>query len=178
MTDTATLGVPVIETERCRLRAKTLEDFPFYRDLWADPEVTRFIGGGARSEEDTWAKFLRTAGCWKLLGYGYWALEEKSSGELIGQVGFGEFKRTLTPTLKGTLEIGWVLSPAAYGKGYASEAAQAAVRWGDEAFPGKVMSCIIDPAHAASIRVAEKCGFRETGRADYLGSEVVMMHRY
>ncbi len=171
------LKVPVIETARLRLRGRTLEDFPFFVEMWADPEVTRFIGGKPRGEEEVWTKYLRTLGHWAIMGYGYWAVEEKASGALIGEVGFGDFKRDMTPSIKGEPEIGWVLASSAHAKGYASEAALAAIGWGDAHFKGARMSCIIEPAHAASIRIAEKCGFKETARTTLHGDAVLLLHR-
>jgi len=171
------LKVPVIETARLRLRGRTMEDFPFFLAMWADPAVTRFIGGKPRGEEKTWTNYLRMLGHWAIMGYGYWAVEEKDSGALIGEVGFGDFKRDMIPSIKGEPEIGWVLAASAHGKGYASEAALAAVEWGDKHFKGARMSCIIEPAHAASIRIAEKCGFKESARTTLHGDEILLMHR-
>ena len=73
--------------------------------------------------------------------------------------------------------MGWLLEVAAQGKGYATEAVLAAARWGDVHLKGKRMSCIIDPDHAASIRIAEKCGFKKTGETVYHGSKVLLLHR-
>jgi len=171
------LKVPVIETERLRLRGRTLEDFPFFLEMWKDPTVTRFIGGKPREEEETWTKYLRMLGHWSVMGYGYWAVEEKATGNLIGEVGFGDFKRDMSPSIKGEPEIGWVLAPCAHGKGYATEATGAAVSWGDKNLMAARMSCIIEPEHGASIRVAEKCGFQETARTAYHGEEIVLLHR-
>ncbi|GJL93836.1 MAG: N-acetyltransferase [Hyphococcus sp.] len=169
--------VPLIETERLRLRGRTLEDFPFYREMWADPVVTKYIGGKPQDEENCWSKYLRMIGHWAALGFGFWAVEEKTSGKLIGEAGFGEFKRNMTPSTKGEPEVGWVFSPEAHGKGYATEAAQAIVAWGDGFFNGARMSCIIDPPNIGSIRVAEKCGFTLTGRATYMEDEILLLHR-
>jgi RimJ/RimL family protein N-acetyltransferase len=52
--------VPVVETERLILRGHTLDDFPAFAAMWADPAVTRFIGGAPLSQEESWGKFLRT----------------------------------------------------------------------------------------------------------------------
>ncbi len=169
--------VPVLETGRLRLRAITANDWPFLRDMWADAEVTRYIGGKPKAEEEAWTTFLRIVGHWQIMGYGYWMVEEKASGAPLGEVGFVDFRRDITPSLQGEPEIGWVFATASHGKGYATEAALEAVRWGDDFFDGARMSCIIDPPHIASIRVAEKCGFSETARTQYEGNEILILHR-
>jgi RimJ/RimL family protein N-acetyltransferase len=69
------MSAPRIETARLVLRAQTLDDFPFFAAMWADPIATRYIGDGApRETEETWASFLAHAGRWKLLGFGSWAV--------------------------------------------------------------------------------------------------------
>lgn len=168
---------PAIETERLRLRARTLEDFPFFVEMWADPEVTRHIGGTPRSEEETWTKFLRMIGHWAALGFGYWAVEERRTGRVIGEAGFGRFKRVIAPSLHGAAEMGWSIAPRAQGKGYATEAASAAVAWGEAFFGATRMSCIIGEGNAPSIRVAEKVGFEPAGTARYHDEDVLVFYR-
>src|SRR6185437_14332403 len=55
-------------------------------------------------------------------GYGFWAIEEKASGRVVGDIGYMDVKRGLTPTLDGMPEIGWALASDAQVRGYASEA--------------------------------------------------------
>ena len=169
--------VPRVETERLILRGHTLDDFPAIRDMWADPQVTKFIGGKPRPEEECWLKFLRATAFWVHLGYGYWIVEEKVSGAIVGEVGFGEFKRDISPSNRGEPDIGWVLATRFHGKGYGYEAAAAAIAWGDANAIASPMSCIVKPDNTASIRIAEKCGFTETTRTPYHGEEVVLLHR-
>ena len=102
--------------------------------MWADPEVTRYIGGTPLTEEESWARLLRYVGHWSLLGFGYWVVEEKTTGNFIGEVGFADYKRDL-PSLKDLPEIGWVFSSQASGKGYATEAVRAASAWVTRASP-------------------------------------------
>jgi RimJ/RimL family protein N-acetyltransferase len=169
--------VPILETPRLRLRGHRLEDFVHSAAMWADPVVTRFIGGQPLTEEEAWTKFLRYAGHWALLGFGYWVVEEKATGDFVGEVGFADYKRDLQPSLKGVPEIGWVLASHTHGKGYATEAVRAAVAWGDAHFQSPRTACIIAPENQTSIRVAVKCGYREAQPAVYKGRPMLMYVR-
>ncbi len=169
--------IPVLETERLILRGHRLEDFEACVAMWGDAGVTRFIGGKPFTREETWSRLLRYAGHWAHLGFGFWAIEEKASGAFMGELGFAEFKRDIKPSLEGMPEAGWALVAAAHGKGYATEALRAALAWGDKKFAGRTVCCIISPENAASIRVAEKCGFREFARTTYKGSPTVIFKR-
>ncbi len=159
------------------LRARTVEDFPAYREIWANPQTTRYIGGEPVSSEDCWMRFSRAAGQWRLCGYGLWAVEDRSTGKFIGEVGAADFKRIISPPLEGMPECAWSLDPAVHGRGYASEALSAALGWLDVNLNAVRFSCIIDPANAPSIRVAEKAGFRLVGTADYKRSILNLYHR-
>jgi len=169
--------VPVLETERLKLRGHRLEDFVQCAAMWADPSVIRYIGGKPLTEEESWTRFLRYVGHWSLLGFGYWVAEEKGSGNFVGEIGFADYKRDLEPSLKGMPEIGWVLAAAAHGKGYATEAVGAVVEWGDARFQGAGTACIIAPDNLASIRVAQKCGYRQSQLATYKGHPTLIFVR-
>jgi RimJ/RimL family protein N-acetyltransferase len=104
-------------------------------------------------------------------------VEEKATGNFLGEVGFAENQRDLKPSLKGTLETGWVFVPSAHGKGFATEAVQAALAWSDLRFPSTRTACIIDSPNLASFRVAGKCGYREFSRTAYKGASVILLSR-
>src|SRR5271155_4605286 len=116
------VSVPVLETERLRLRGHRLDDFASCAAMWADPivtrHITRHIGGRPFSEEESWHRLLRYVGHWVLLGFGYWVVEEKATGAFIGEVGFADWKRSLEPSLGEMPEIGWVFASSSHGKGY------------------------------------------------------------
>jgi RimJ/RimL family protein N-acetyltransferase len=169
--------VPAIETKRLKMRGHRLDDFIDCAAMWGDPIVTRHIGGKPFSEEEVWARLLRYVGHWFLMGFGYWAIEEKTTGSFIGELGFADFKRDIEPSLKGIPELGWALASKAHGKGYATEAVRAAVAWGDAHFEKGRTVCIIHPANLASIRVAEKCGYKEFQRTTYKGHATVLFNR-
>ena len=175
--DRLSVAVPVIETERLRLRRHRAADFAACASMWADPNVTRYLGRGPQTPEEVWARLLRYVGHWALLGFGFWALEEKESSGLIGDLGFMDFRRDMQPSLEGVPEIGWILAAHAHGKGYASEAVRAAVAWGDSHFPSARTACIINPENVRSLRVAEKCGYKESHHTTYHGQPVGVFFR-
>jgi hypothetical protein len=83
------LDIPVVETERLRLRGHTLDDFAHTRALWGDAAVVTYMGGKPFTSEECWTRFLRYFGHWSVLGFGYWVVEEKATGDFVGEVGFG-----------------------------------------------------------------------------------------
>jgi RimJ/RimL family protein N-acetyltransferase len=157
--DLSPIVAPRIETGRLLLRAHTLADAPASAALWADETVTRFIGGRPHTREESWARLLRYAGHWSLLGYGYWLVEEKESGAFVGEVGLADYHRDVQPPIDGVPEIGWVLSPGHHGKGYAAEAVQAVIDWADSTLHPARIVCLIHPENAASLRLAHRFGF-------------------
>jgi RimJ/RimL family protein N-acetyltransferase len=168
----------MIETPRLRMRLHRLDDFDDFAAMWADAQVVEHITGTPSTREQTWARLLRYAGHWAMMGYGYWVVKERESGAFVGEVGFADYRRKIEPSLEGIPELGWVLAAHAHGKGYATEAARAAVDWGEEHFTHVPrIACIIAPQHHASIRVAEKCGFTLLTQTTYLGSPTLVYTR-
>ena len=144
--------------------------------MWADEAVTRYIGGKPSTREEAWARLLRYPGHWALLGYGYWLIEEKTSGRFVGEGGFGNFKREIEPPLDAP-EQGWALAPWAHGKGYASEAVGAMLAWGEAHFGRTDFVCMISPENAPSLRLAAKAKYHEAGRIFYKGEPSILMRR-
>ena len=71
---------PVIETERLRLRPHQPDDLADCVAMWSDPAVVRYTIGSPSPLQKTWLRVLAYRGHWAMLGYGYWAVEEKVSG--------------------------------------------------------------------------------------------------
>lgn len=168
--------VPSIETERLRLRGHTLADFEPLAAMWADPAVVRHISGKPSTREESWGRLLRYPGHWALMGYGFWAIEEKQSGAFVGEGGFADFKRDIDPPIDAP-EQGWALAPAAHGKGYALEAVSAMLAWGEAHFRRRDFVCMISPENARSLRLAERLGYREYARGTYKEEASVMLRR-
>jgi RimJ/RimL family protein N-acetyltransferase len=173
---TSQRAAPVIETERLVLRPHAATDFDGVYTLWADPLVMRHILGRPSTREESWSRLLRYAGHWSLLGFGFWAMQEKGGASFVGEVGLAEFQRQIEPTFGGDPEAGWVLMPSAHGKGYATEAMRAVLAWSDRELRANT-GCIISPENKASIRVAEKLGFSEWQRSTYNAEQLIMFRR-
>jgi RimJ/RimL family protein N-acetyltransferase len=154
------------ETERLRFRPFTPDDVDAGYALWSDPDVGRYTGGPHVSHEQTRALIAAHARNQDRHGFSVWAVEDRETGELIGEVG-------LQP-LEGSgpeIEIGWAFAPGAWGHGYATEAAQA---WLDLAFGTLGLDeviAVIRPENEASHRVARRLGMEPAGRRRAYGAE-------
>jgi RimJ/RimL family protein N-acetyltransferase len=170
--------VPTVETPRLVLRGFRESDLEAWSAAMADPEVVRFLGGQPYAREETWRRAALSTGLWSMLGYGYWAAERKEDGRIVGQIGFADFKRDMSPSIEGLPEIGWIFAPQAQGQGYATEAVLAALAWADEALGRSEIVAIINHANAASIRIAEKGGFGSREEAVYKGEPILLFRRH
>ena len=169
--------IPVIETQRLQLRAHRIGDLPACTAMWSDPNVTKYITGRPSTPQQTWLRLLAYLGHWDLLHFGYWAIEEKSSGAFIGEVGFADFKRDIPAAMQEVPELGFALVSSVHGNGYATESVRGALRWADAQLPSTRTVCLTDPENAASVRVAEKCGYALFDRGTYNDRPVLFLSR-
>jgi len=153
-----TPAAPTLETPRLILRGWRAEDLAPYAAMMADAGTARFITrkGLAYSQAQTWAEMALLIGHWQLLGHGMFVVEERATGAFLGRVG------PLQPPGYPGFEIAWGLAPAARGKGYAVEAASAAIDWSFAHVPLDRIVSLIHPRNRASQRVAERLGERRT----------------
>ncbi len=168
---------PRLESARLVLAGHTLADLGDCTAMWGDPIVTRHIGGRPFTPEEVWGRLHRYIGHWALLGFGYWALREKATGRYVGELGFADFRRPISPPFGDTPEAGWTLAPWAHGKGLATEGMLAALRWADASFGHRATGCMIHPENAASLRVAERCGYTQNASAVYHGEPSLIFRR-
>lgn len=169
-------AIPELETPRLRLRGHRADDHRAAIAIWKSDEVVRRLTGAALSSHEVWVRLLRYSGLWDFLGYGYWAVEDRETGEYIGQLGFADFKRDLAGVDELSPEAGWVLHPDWSGRGLATEGMGAACRWLDAAGGYPRSYCIIGPENGASIRVADKLGYRAI-RDTVIGGEPTRVFR-
>ena len=158
-----------LETERLVLRMFGNDDLEAYHAMCSDAEVMQFIGPGKTMNRiETWRHIATMLGHWQLRGYGSWAVEEKASGRLVGRVGF------LYPEGWPGLELGWLLGRDAWGSGYATEAARAALQHGFRVFGFSRVISLIFPENTRSIRVAQRLGGAADGMTEVLGMRVLV----
>ena len=167
---------PTLETERLTLRAFRADDLEPLAAMWADADVVRYIGGQALSREDTWRRSLAACGQWPYTGWGYWIAELKGCGEVVGQLGFADFKRDMEPSIEGEPELGYVFSPKVHWQGIAFESCAAALEWADANLNASYPA-IISPDNVASIRLAERLGFERSSEATYRGERIALFRR-
>lgn len=153
-----TPAAPRLETARLTLRGWRPEDFEPYAAMLAEPETARFITrkGEPFSKGEVWREMALLIGHWQMLGHGMFVVEERATGAFLGRIG------PLAPPGWPGFEIAWGLTAAACGRGFAQEAARAAIDWSFETFALDRIVSIIHPLNVASQRVAERVGERRT----------------
>ncbi len=145
------LNLPEIRTERLVLRPPSAEDFDAWADFSADEEVMRYIGG-TQPRSVAWRTMAMHVGSWHLKGFGLFSVLEQKSGMWIGRAGPWQPDSWPEP------EIGYSFARYAWGQGYASEAASAALAWAFETLRWTNAVHYIVSENLASIAVAKKIG--------------------
>jgi len=156
-----------LETQRLHLRPFTADDVDDLAPIYADAEVMRFIGSGKpRNREETLSWLAGMLRHWEKHGFGMWATIDKGTNVLIGRSGLCFLDNT------GEVEVGYLLAKAYWGKGLATEAAAAGLRFGfEELRLGRIVA-VAQHANRASRRVLEKIGMQYEKDARYYQTDV------
>ena len=158
----------VLNTERLRLRQWRDDDRPAFAEMNADPAVARYLPSVlTRAQSD--ATLDRIVAHFAAHGFGLWAVEVRDGAELIGFTGLARprFEAHFTPCV----EIGWRLRSAAWGRGFATEAAHAALAFGFAQGLSEIVSFTV-PANQPSRRVMEKLGMTLEDEFDHPNVDV------
>jgi RimJ/RimL family protein N-acetyltransferase len=142
-----------IETDRLILRPTAPGDFEAWARFAADPEVMRHLGG-VQPRSTAWRGFIAMAGAWQIQGFAMFSVIEKSTGNWLGRIG-----PWMPEGWPGT-EVGWGLVREAWGKGYALEAATAAIDWSFRQLGWSEVIHTISADNAGSKAVARRLGSR------------------
>jgi RimJ/RimL family protein N-acetyltransferase len=148
----------ILETERMTLRTWTYADADALFEICKDAEVMLHIGDGKPYESVEKAReFLNWAVPYqKKNGFCRWACVERSSGKIIGSCGFA--RREMEE-----VELGYLFARESWGKGYATEAARACLKYGFDKIGFTKLIALTDVDHEKSHRVLEKIGFTRRG---------------
>jgi len=158
--------IPELKTERLLLRGFRQSDFDAHAAMCADPEVMRHMTGSPLSAPDAWRQMAMFAGHWTLRGYGIWAVEESASGTFIGRIGL------YFPEGWPDRELGWALARQHWGRGFATEACTAALRYAFDTLGWDYVISLISPDNVRSAALARRLGARSDGVTEVLGHHV------
>jgi RimJ/RimL family protein N-acetyltransferase len=164
MNSTFALSVPQLQTERLMLREYRREDFDVFADHLANPVSSAHLGPADRNT--AWRIFCSQAGLWLIHGAGWWAVEERQTGQLVGNVG-AFFREEST-----VMELGWNTYSAFWGQGFAKEAAAAAMNYALEIRREPKVRALIASANESSLRVAQRLGLTYEAETEMYGKAI------
>lgn len=138
-------------------------DFQRFYEIHADPRTNLFNPKGPMNLEIAEQIFGDILDHWKIKGFGTWTVKEKENPGFI--IGFGGLSdRLYVDEIK--LNLGYRFDKDYWGKGYATELAQAAITFGFHELDKNEIFAVVRPKHLASIKVLEKCKLRLFGELD------------
>ncbi len=164
MNDALPISVPRLLTDRLALREYRVEDFAAFADHLSNPESAAHLGLVDRPT--AWRIFSSHAGLWLLHGTGWWSIEERQTGQLVGSV--GAFYRDGATVL----EMGWNTYRAFWGRGIANEAAAAVLKYAFEVRREPKVRALVDAGNESSRRVAARLGMTYEMQTTLNGKEI------
>lgn len=160
-----------IETERLLLRPWREGDWVRLHRTYGDEEVMRWLASPGVDVATTAFAVGRMSMHWTLQGYGMFATEVRSTGELVGRVGL--MFHPDWPLDGPKVEVGWTLQRSAWGNGYATEGATASLRFGFDELGLPTIFSMTRPDNARSRAVMERCGLTYRGDIEFHGVQQV-----
>jgi RimJ/RimL family protein N-acetyltransferase len=154
----------IIRTKRLGLRNWSKNDIPEMAKINSDPEVMKYFPS-TYDLEQTKSFVKRMSGHCKEFNYCYFAVDLLETNAFIGFVGlmYQDYKADFTPCI----DIGWRLSKYFWGKGYATEAAQACIDYAFNVLDLSKLICVAPVINDASIQVMKKIGMTHKGNFDH-----------
>ena len=140
--------LPCLVTGRLTLRAPRLSDWPLLEEIWTGPRSDHI--GGPFTDEEAWLDFNQCVAGWLLRGFGPLTITDTDTGCVLGLAVWGHELGDPEP------ELGWLLTAAAEGQGYATEAARAVLAFAQS--EGARPVSYIATGNDRSVRVAARLG--------------------
>lgn len=156
--------IPVVTTQRLRLRAPKLEDLPRLNAFFASSRS--YMVGGPLDEREVHRRMMSMIGTWALRGHGMWHIADKNTDEVLGATGIIFAPGWHEP------ELGWSVMAEAEGKGLAFEAARAARHYAAHHLGQDGVISYIDPANNRSSALAKRMGAKIEREATFLDKTV------
>jgi [ribosomal protein S5]-alanine N-acetyltransferase len=152
-----------IETERLLIRPFEADDVDPMTEIYGDPEVMRHVATGVLDRNGTAALLEQYREAQNRDGFSSWAVVEKASGTVLGDVGFGLYAPTGEP------ELGYTMARAVWGRGYGFEAARACIDAAFTHLPYRRLVGKVEPENQRSLRLAERLGMHTVETIDVDG---------
>lgn len=167
----------IVHTSRLVLRPFSAEVAADHARLYADPEVTHFLGAGPGPPDEGPERSRRVVEAftahWARHGFGVWAVLDRADGAFIGQCGLRYVPDEWRIAPEPEVEVLYAFARSRWGAGLAREAAAAAIRYGFETVRLARIMAVTHPQHAASRRVLEAIGLRYEKDVHILGIDAV-----
>lgn len=159
-----------LRTPRLTLRPFNSTDEEAAFAFFGDPDVMRFsLNGPHKSRKSTEDFIVANMNRQERAGYSIWAVVETATGDLIGMCGLAEFGHGISG-----IELAYRLRKDRWGRGYASEAARAAIAYGFSELKLDRLIGAVEPANIASVSVLEKSAFNRNARRDIAGKDALL----
>lgn len=169
--------LPVIVTERLELWLPQAGDMHPMIDLVTHEDTGRYLGGTV-SRADHYLRLQSKGGSWLMHGYGSFIVRERGKAAPIGNCGIFHSFRGMGDDFDDKPEAGWIIAAGHVGKGYASEAMEAAIAWFEETHGKQNVVCMIEGGNEPSFALAERLGFVELRRVQSPGApDIVLLSR-
>lgn len=160
------MEIPTLETAHLILRPWTLEDAEVLFHILQEPDILEYFPPTTFTLEGTQGYINRQLRQWQERSYGHWAVTLKDDNRVVGWDGLEYLPET------DENEVGYLLSHQVWGRGFATEAARATMRYGLKTAGLQTIIGLVHPRNIGSIRVLEKCGLTFSDRKVYWGLEM------
>lgn len=142
------------ETDRCLIRELSLSDLPALYELYAKPGMTDYVEPLYDYETELEYQKAYIENMYGFYEYGMWLVFSRETGKLIGRAGLEHD------------ELGYMIAPELQNLGYATEVCRFIIDYARENTDFEELYCRIDERNTASVRLAKKLGFTNSGHVD------------
>lgn len=167
------MSIDTLSTERLTLERMSMEHLDDLTRMWTDTTVGASLGG-VRTADNVAQWMTTNVAHWDQHNFGFWAARDRETGEFVGYVGL--WYRRIGD--ENEVELAYGLLPAYWGRGLATEMAEAALTTADLMLGIHDVVALVLPSNAPSRRIIEKCGFRYEREVPHAGlTHMLYRHR-